>query len=222
VKRIVIAVAAVLTILLAACSSDQGGASAEASVAASAAESETPESVAASPSAEASEFALPSGSEFAIPSFDINGDPELAGRFPDTVGGEPLTVQSFRGDIFAEVGGADPSLQEFLDGVGADLEDVSVAFGGITTSAESFFSVGAFRVVGASEDDLEREFLAASEEAGDISGVSDGTVGGKDVKVASDPTGEAGGQVYLYTQDDTLYFITGSEELAAEVLEALP
>lgn len=220
-KRTLIAVSAVLTIALAACSSDQGGASADATEAASAAASEAAESVAASPSAESSEFALPSGS-FAIPSFDINGDPELAGRFPDTVGGQPLTVQSFRGDVFAGAGSSDPAFEEFLASVGADLEDVSVAFGGVATSTEEFFSVGAFRVVGASEDDLEREFLAASEEAGDISDVTDANVGGKDVKTATDPSGETGAQVFLYTKDDTLYFITGSEELAAEVLEALP
>ena len=106
----------------------------------------------------------------AIPSFDTNGDPELAARFPDTVGGAPLQVQSFRGDVFMAGGGSDPSFTAFLDSVGAELDDVSVAFGGVMT-AENPVSVGAFRILGASEDDLEREFIAASEETGEVSGL---------------------------------------------------
>jgi hypothetical protein len=160
------------------------------------------------------------GSEAAIPSFDLNGDPELAARFPDTVGGEPLTVQSFRGDVFM-TGSTDPSFEAFLDSVGADLEDVSVAFGGLM-SGDSLLSVGAFRVVGADEDELETEFLAATEAEGDISGTERRSVGGKEVWTATDPTGEAPGSMFIYVKDDTVYFLTGSEEQAAEILAALP
>ena len=167
------------------------------------------------PTEEASE-----GSEAAIPSFDLNGDPELAARFPDSVGGEPLTVQSFRGDVFM-TGSTDPSFEAFLDSVGADLEDVSVAFGGLM-SGDSLLSVGAFRVVGADEDELETQFLAATEAEGDISGAERRSVGGKDVWTATDPTGEAPGSMFIYVRDDTVYFLTGSEEQAAEILAALP
>lgn len=158
--------------------------------------------------------------EAAIPSFDLNGDPELADRFPDTVGGEPLTVQSFRGDVFM-TGSTDPSFEAFLDSVDADLEDVSVAFGGLM-SGDSVLSVGAFRVAGADEDELETEFLAATEAEGDITGAQRRSVGGKDVWAATDPSGEAAGSMFIYVKDDTVYFLTGTEEQAAEILAALP
>lgn len=156
-----------------------------------------------------------------IPSFDLNGDPDLAARFPDTVGGQPLSVQSFRGDVFMQAGGSDPSFDAFLDSVGAELDDVSVAFGS-SASAESPLTVGAFRILGASEDDLEREFIAASEDAGDVSDLEQTSIGGKDVWSASDPSGTAGMSVFIYTKDDTLYFLTGTEEQVAEILAALP
>jgi hypothetical protein len=202
----------VLLLLVAAGCSSQTGSSAEASEAA-ATEEPTPTD---EPSAE------PDASDVAIPSFDLNGDPELAGRFPDTVGGQPLQVQSFRGDTFMAGGGTDPSFEAFLDSVGADLEDVSVAFGGVV-SGESFLSVGAFRVLGADESQLETEFLNASETEGDIAGLTEGSIGGKDVWTATDPTGETGGgSIFIYVKDDTVYYLTGTEEQAAEILAALP
>ena len=215
-KRITILLVALLALVVSACASEQGTPSATDSAPAPTIEA-TPEPSSEAPEASASADA----SIGALPSFDLNGDPELAARFPDTVGGQPLQVQSMRGDTFMSIGGSDPSFEEFLDSVDADLSDVSVAFGG-ATSGESFLSVGAFRILGASEDDLEREFIAASEEAGDISGMEQASVGGKDVWTAVDPSGETEASVYLYTKDDTLYFLTGSEAEVAEILEALP
>lgn len=215
-KRITTLLVALLALVVSACASEQGTPSVTDSAPAATIEA-TPEPSSEAPEASASAEA----SIGALPSFDLNGDPELAARFPDTVGGQPLQVQSMRGDTFMSIGGSDPSFEEFLDSVDADLSDVSVAFGG-ATSGESFLSVGAFRILGASEDDLEREFIAASEEAGDISGMEQASVGGKDVWTAVDPSGETEASVYLYTKDDTLYFLTGSEAEVAEILEALP
>ena len=209
--RISILLIALLALVASACSSDQGS-----SASPTATEESTPEP--AESEAAESEAAETVG---AIPSFDMNGDPELAARFPDTVGGAPLQVQSFRGDVFMAGGGSDPSFTAFLDSVGAELDDVSVAFGGVM-AAENPVSVGAFRILGASEDDLEREFIAASEETGEVSGLAETSVGGKDVWSATDPSGTAGMSVYIYTKDDTLYFLTGSEEQVAEILAALP
>ncbi len=217
-NRISILLVMVLALVVAACSSE-GGASTAASPsepAATPTAEPTPEATPAS-----SEAAIPGASGIAIPSFNLEGDPELAGRFPDTVGGQPLTVQSFDGQTFAQVGGDDPTFTAFLDSIGAELTDVSVAFGGVM-SGDTPLTVGAFRVEGASEDDLEREFIAASEEAGDITGMEQATVGGKDVFTAIDPSGETDASVYLYTKDDTLYFLTGSEADVAEILETLP
>ncbi len=217
-KRISFLLVALLALVVTACAGEE---------AASAAPSEADATVQPTPEPEPSEAATasePAGSGLAIPSFDLDGDPELADRFPDEVGGQPLTVQSMRGDQMAGLGGADPTFEEFLDSIDAELSDVSVAFGGIFDPAdpENVFSVGAFRILGATEDDLEREFLAASEDTGEFSGLEEGSVGGKDVLTGLDPSGESQLHVYLYTKDDTLYFLTGSEEQATEVLEALP
>ena len=210
-KRITILLVALLALVVSACASEQASPSVQPTPAVT--EEPTPEPPEASASADASIGAFPS--------FDLNGDPELAARFPDTVGGQPLQVQSMRGDTFMSVGGSDPAFEEFLDSVDAELSDVSVAFGG-AASGDSILSVGAFRILGASEDDLEREFIAASEDAGDITGLEQANIGGKDVWTAVDPSGETGASVYLYTKDDTLYFLTGSEAEVAEILEALP
>lgn len=215
-KRISILLVALLSLVIAACSSEQAASSSPSEAPATVEPTPEPSSAAPEPSGDTD------STVGAFPSFDLNGDPELASRFPDTVGGQPLQVQSMRGDTFAAMGGEDPAFSAFLDSVGADLSDVSVAFGGSASAEGDFLSVGAFRVLGASEDDLEREFIAASEETGEITGLEQANVGGKDVWTATDPTDETGMSVYLYTKDDTLYFLTGSEEQIAEILEALP
>jgi hypothetical protein len=217
-KRISILLVVLMALVVTACAGEE---------AASASPSDAPATVQPTPEPEASEDASasdPASSGLALPSFDLNGDPELADRFPDTVGGQPLQVTSMRGDQMEAFGGTDPMFAEFLDSVDAELSDVSFAFGGVMdpSNPEGIFSVGAFRVLGASEDDLEREFIAASEDSGDFSGLEEGSVGGKDVLTGVDPSGETEMRFYLYTKDDTLYFLTGSEEQAAEVLEALP
>ena len=161
-----------------------------------------------------------SGSPGAFPSFELGGDPELAGRFPDTVAGEPLQLQSLGGDAFAAAG-PDPVFDGFLSAIGADATDVSVAFGGAQIGEETL-TAGAFRVRGASEDELEREFISASEEAGEVPELTEQTIGGKDVWTAIDESDGSEVQVYVYTSGDTLYFFTGPIEHVTEILEALP
>jgi hypothetical protein len=213
-KRISIPLALLLTLVVAACSSGEGKASAAASAPPPTAEP-TPEAT-----SEASDGGDPLGSMGAIPSFDLDGDPELAARFPDTVDGQPLEIQSLSADAFAQMP-SDPTFDEFLGRIGAEATDVSIAFGG-ADFGDSLLSVGAFRVRGASQDELQREFIAASQETGETADLSAQTIGGKDVMAAADPTGESDVRVFIYTRDDTLYFLTGSEAHAAEILEALP
>lgn len=160
------------------------------------------------------------GSPGAFPSFELDGDPELAGRFPETVAGQPLQLQSLGGEAFAAAG-PDPVFDDFLSAIDAEASDVSVAFGGVQIGAETL-TAGAFRVRGATEDDLEREFIAASEEAGEVPDLTEQSIGGKDVWTAVDESGETDLQVFVYTSGDTLYFLTGPLEYAAELLEALP
>lgn len=207
-KRIRILLAVLLALVVTACASDEGTTPPPA----------TPEPTpAATP--EPTDDGAP-GSPGALPSIDLDGDPELAGRFPDTVGGRPLQLQSLAGDAFAAIGD-DPVFDDFLAAIGAEADDVSVAFGGALIGEETL-TVGAFRVRGASEDELEREFIAASQEGGDAPELTEQTIGGKDVWTAADESGETAVRVFIYTKDDTLYFLTGSAESAAEILEALP
>jgi hypothetical protein len=210
VKRTSILLAALLALVLAACGSDQ--------TASSPTEAPTPT---VEPTPEVTPEPEPTDTDpDALPSFDLDGDPELAARFPSTVGGQPLIVQSFRGDMFLSMG-VDESFQEFLDATGAELEDVSVAFGGMATE-DDFLNVAAFRVLGVSQDRLEQEFLGAAEE--DLSDeLERATIGGKQVWAASFMDGELGSMgIYVYTKDDTVYWMTGPEDLVAEILEALP
>jgi hypothetical protein len=213
VKRITILLVALLALVVSACAGEQASPSAEEPTPTATVEA-TPEASSEAPEASTD----PDATVGALPSFDLNGDPELAARFPDTIGGEPLQVQSMRGDTFMSLGGSDPAFEDFLASVDAEMSDVSVAFGG----SASGLSVGAFRVLGASEDDLEREFIAASEDAGDITGLEQASIGGKDVWTAVDPSGTTETSFFLYTKDDTLYFLTGAEADVTEILEALP
>ena len=215
-KRISILPVALLAIVVSACTGEQASSSASPS------EPAATESASEEPTVEPSESEAAEESLGAIPSFDLNGDPELAARFPDTVGGEPLQVQSFGGETFVQMGGADPSFEAFLESIGADVSDVSVAFGA-SASAESPLTAIAFRIVGASEEELEREFIAVTEESADAPGLTQTSVGGKDVWSAAVPDGAAAGMsIFIYTKDDTLYLLTGSEEQVAEILTALP
>jgi hypothetical protein len=207
-KRISILLVLLLTLVVSACASEEATTPSPA----------TPESTpTATP--EPTEDGT-TGSPGAFPSFDLDGDPELAGRFPATVAGEPLQLQSLGGDAFAAAG-PDPVFDDFLEAIGAEATDVSVAFGGALIGEETL-TAGAFRVRGASEDELEREFIAASEDAGEVPELTEQTIGGKDVWTATDESGETDMQVFVYTSGDTLYFLTGSLEHVTEILEALP
>ena len=195
--------------------------------AASASPSEASATAQPTPEPEESEAAAasePAASGLAVPSFGLDGDPELAARFPDTVGGQPFTMISARGDQMGGGGATNPTFQAFLDSIDADMTDVSVAFGFQfdADDPEGGFSAAAFRVLGATEDELATAFIAATEESAGFTGFESASVGGKDVRTATDPSGESSATVYLYAKDDTMYFLTGSEEQAAEVLEALP
>lgn len=225
-KRISILLVLLLAFVVAACSSEQAEPSATAT--AEATEEATPEPTAEPTESEESE--APDESETAgLPSGmpNMNADPELEDRLPDSIGGESLQVFSFGGEwieMMGGQGGADPSFQAFLDSLGAEASDITMAIAAPTSAGEdNFVSITAFRVRGASEDELREEFMASAEDAGDVAGFSEESLGGKEVLMAADPTGELGGaSFYLYSQDDTIYWMTGSEEQVTEMLEALP
>jgi len=222
-KRITFLLLTLLALVLAACSGNSGGsstsASASPSVSASAAATRPAQSD------EASEQPTESSSNgTALPSMDLpNSAPELAALLPDEIGGQEVQKISMGGaELMAEGSGADPEFVSFLERVGAQPDDVSVAFV-FTLSAEGDTAgIAAFRVAGASSDELEREFRASLDSEGETIDWQEQSVGGKDVLTAPDTNNEDATQ-YLYTVGDIVFIVTStSEETAAELLEPLP
>ncbi len=223
-KRISILLVALLALVVAACTSEEAASpSATTEPTESAAPSEEP-TIEPDESEDASASADPGGSLGAIPSFGLGDmvcqdDNELANVLPESVGGQPLQVLCMSGDLFAGAGGADPAFQEFLDSVDAEASDMSVAFGG---SLDGSTGVVAFRIEGVPEDELEEQFLNANEAQGEIADVQQQNIGGKDVWSATSTDPSTPGTAFIYVKDDTVYFLTGTNEQAAEILGALP
>jgi hypothetical protein len=198
-----------VALLVAACTSDQAGSSATAEA--------TPEPAESDASSE---------SEVAFPSMDLPGSaPELEAILPDEIGGAEVVKFSMGGpELMAdeEGSGIDPEFIAFLERLGARPEDISMAFAFSVSPEGDSAVIGAFRVAGASSDELEREFLATMESEGGAVEWESATVGGKDVQTADDPDTE-GNSLYVYTAGDIVFFVTTPDEAtAAELLEPLP
>lgn len=218
-KRITFLLLTLLALVLAACSDNSGGSSTSASVSASAAATSPAQSD------EASEQPTESSSDgTALPSVDLpNSAPELAELLPDEIGGQQVQKISMSGaELMAEGSGTDPELISFLERVGAQPEDISVAFVFKFSAAGDNAGIAAFRVAGASSDELEREFRASPDSEGETIDWQEQSVGGKDVLTAPD-TNIEGATQYLYTVGDIVFIVTSTmEETAAELLEPLP
>lgn len=171
-----------------------------------------------SASASPSEPPAPSGS---LPSFV--GDPELEATLPEEAAGI-IFIQSgsMSGPDFVDAE-VDEQFIAFLDELGADVEDVSVAFAiGANAEVTNTAQVFAFRVRGADADDLITAFKAGAPDDADPLEWRPQTVGGKDAQVA-EPTDEFPTPVALYATGDTLYFVTSTSAQAfEEILEQLP
>jgi hypothetical protein len=218
--RLILALVAVMALTLAACSSP--GSSPSSSVASAEPSSASEE---ASPSQEASASADASSSEMALPSIDLpNSAPELEDALPDSVGGITLQKFSMRGAEFLQQGGDDQEFQDFLERLDAEPDDVSVAFGfGADPANGAVLSVFAFRVEGASTDDLTRELQGSLESDGSAANLTKKNIGGKDVLVGESTDESSPGSVYLYGVGDIVFFVSASDEAhATEILSHLP
>lgn len=219
--RLILALVAIMALTLAACSSPGSSpSSSEASV-----EPSTPASEEASPSEEPSASEEASSSEIALPSIDLpSSAPELEDALPDAVGDITLQKFSMRGAEFLQQGGDDQEFQDFLERLDAEPDDVSVAFAfGADPADGSAVSVFAFRVDGASTEDLTRELQGSLESDGSAANLSEANVGGKDVLVGESTDETTPGSVYLYGVGDIVFFIGASDEAqATEILSTLP
>ena len=167
----------------------------------------------------ATEAAIPTlglpGFSFALPSF--TSDKDLEGMFPDSVGGQPLTVQSMSGADFMSMGSSSQDVQTALSQLGKTPADLSVGFGGNTS-----VTIFAFRLKGVPADQFLGKYLSSTATG---STVTDASFGGKSVKQVA-----TGGQVsvYIYLAGDVLWTVgsagTGapSDALLNEAFSKLP
>jgi hypothetical protein len=127
------------------------------------------------------------------------------------------------GPDFVTGGEVDPQFVDFLDRLGADPQDVSVAFAfGANTDGTQTASVFAFKVAGAEAQDLIDEFQASAEEGGDPLDWHEESIGGKSVQVA-DPNADFPTPIALYATGDVLYFASSTDPAALqEILAGLP
>lgn len=147
------------------------------------------------------------GPTFVMPSLP-SGDAELEDLLPDEIAGETVTKLSMTGDQFMGTGNdeVEAVLQQF-DKTPADL---SVAFGGTAAIA-----LIAYRLKGVDGGQFFNAFLAASDDAGQVT-VTDASYSGKAVKKVVSPDSEIG-TVYVYTSGDVMY-IVGGEGITDELL----
>ena len=207
-RPVLAAPAALLSLLLVACSGGTASAPASATLA------PTP-TVEPTPTATATAAGTPNP----LASFDLNQDKALEALLPDTVGDLTLTKFSVKGAEFFTGAGTDPAFKDFLDRVHAQPDDVSAA---VAADQGSTLQVLALRVAGANSDDLKTEFRRAlSESASTTVTLSEATVGGKSVLTGFDPDQEA--NVYFYVVNDVLFFVTTADKTLAEAaLQELP
>lgn len=197
-RLLALAAGAALT-MLAACSGGSDG-------------SASPTPTRAVTSAAASASAAASGA--------LSEAPELEALLPDTIAGEQTQKLSMKGATLMAGGAVDSSFTDFLDRLGAQPSDVSVAF---ATAVQADSQAFAYRVAGTAPADLLREFQAsvgASQGGSDMTWKSV-TVGGRQVQQgASSSTDKA---IYLIPHGDTIFVVvTGDPAIAAEIVASLP
>ena len=146
--------------------------------------------------------------------------PDLEAMLPDQIGGEETQKVSMTGGSLIGTSGADPTFTDFVERLGAEPDDVAVAYAFTTQGTVQAF---AYRVVGAETAILLDELQASvdTEQEAEVAW-EEATVGNKAVRrgTAEDATDAA---IYLYGLDDTAFIIvTDDPQLAAEVATALP
>ena len=143
-------------------------------------------------------------------------DPELEDRFPDTVLGEQLEVQSYCANA-SNPGGLNLA-PTFLDDLDTGLDDVTYAVTGGPSIADEFsLSVTAFRYHGQGEGELRDATIRAFEDAGES--IRTERLDDKEVLTSDGPLATG---MTLYIGGDTLYFVSGDGPACAEFLAALP
>ena len=144
-------------------------------------------------------------------------DPELAGLFPATVGGQPLQVQTATGeDLFlqSEDSEALQQMEELLVANGLTPSDLSI---GIGYAEDMSSSVTALRFPGADASAFVDQIIT-SIGGGEAAERSDTQIAGKDVIQLT--IGEV--VQYVYPKDEVIWAVTAQEPALTEIFAALP
>jgi hypothetical protein len=176
------------------------------------------------PTEEATEDAGPTDGAPGLP--DFNADPALEAQLPNEIRGTTLTKFSFRAADVLDEGAVDEETQRFLEtitGMGASLDDVSLAFAADMSGGLNVQLI-AFKVAGANANQLLAAIVAEAEtDAGPGDQIGEASLGGKTVTTLLDASSSTDGPAYLYASGDTVYLAQSPDDaLAGEVLAALP
>jgi len=173
--------------------------------------------------ASASPVGSPSSSEVATtgaPQPSFVGAPDLEATLPSEAGGITLQSFSMSGPDFVE-GEVDEHFVTFIESLGADVQDVSVAFAfGANADGTQTASAFAFQVAGAEAQELIDAFKASAEQ-----GLvwQPQTMGGKSVEASVPDPPDFPIPVVLYATGDVLYFVSSTDPNATqEILAFLP
>jgi hypothetical protein len=158
------------------------------------------------------------------------GDSELRDLFPDTVGGQPLEVQTLTGsELFGTIDPDDPDTQaelqaviDLLDTQGKSVDDVSIGFG-FFVSGDSGGGLTAFRVRGADVGALmERLLPMALPDIADPQRTTVQIAGREVIQITDGSDGQDGEPQYAYVKDDILWLVQATEPSLSELIGQLP
>jgi len=176
--------------------------------------------------ASGSPVASPSPSEVAtsggpLPSFF--GAADLEATLPSEAAGITLQAFSMSGPDFV-AGEVDPQFINFLESLGADIDEVAVAVAfGANADGTQTASIFAFQVMGATASELVDEFKATADEGAEPLVWHAETIGGKSVDASEPNPPDFPTTVALYATGDVLYFVSSTDPTAfEEILAFLP
>lgn len=203
-KRISILLAALLTLVVVACSSDQASQPTS--------PSQPPATQAPTPTPEPTDEPSEPASEAPAASNDASGDgTALADLLPDELNGVSRT----------DVPGLEAMLAPMLAQSGVDASEADFTFASYGEGADAVHVQG-FRIPGMTEVQLETlaRAMSGSQAGGDISAET-ATVGGKEVLRIGGA--EVPGAAYMYFSDGAVFTVVSeSEDLAEQLLADLP
>jgi hypothetical protein len=153
----------------------------------------------------------------AVPMPSFRSDPDLAARFPATVGGQPLTPQTaYLADLMTDPATQSPELVAALTAMGKTVDDVT--FGQASIPGDSGGEISAFRVIGADANAFLDQAVALSAAGTDGAQMGTAQVAGRDVRTITDASGEV---TYVLPTGDVVWEVVAQEPALSEIIGAL-